>query len=316
MALTVSQLASITQELYIPKAVDNIFTSNATLFRLREKGIKYSGGRDIVQPIVYAAVTAAGAFEGYEVLGTTPNDVLTAAVFNYRQHYAHISISGREELLNSGKEAILNLLEAKRMAAEMTLMDNLGTGIQGTNSTGKNIDGLQDVLLATGTYAGIAVTDFAGWIARIRTLAVAGTLTLVEMQKTFGLGTIGSDHPTVVISKQPVFDKYWSLLQPDQRFVDTKMASAGFQSLSFNGIPFVVDAHVKGTGGGTQDSCVEFLNERYLWLGMHKDANFKTVPIPPTKDQDAKMVRILWAGNLLCSRRDTQAVIKTVDPDL
>ena len=317
MALTVSQLASITQELYIPKAVDAIFLSNGTLFRLREKGIKYSGGRDIVQPVIYAKVTASNYFEGYEVLATTPNDVLTAAVFQYRQYYAHISISGREELLNSGKEAILNLLEAKRMAAEMTLMDNLGSGLQGTNATvGKAIDGLQDMLSTSNTYGGIATTDFSNWAAKQRTLTTAGTLTLADMQRAFGSATIGSDHPTVVITRQSVFDKFWTLLQPDQRFVDKNMGEAGFTSLSFNGVPLIVDSHVPGSDGGSQNNWVEFLNERYVWLGIHKDANFKVVPIPPTREQDVKMVRILWAGNLLTSRRDVHCFINSVDPNL
>ena len=293
-----------------------MFASNPLLFRFREKGIKYGGGRVFTQPLVYAKTDAVGSFEGAEILSTTINDNVTAAEFNYRQYYAHIGITGRDELLNSGKEGIHNLLEAKRQVAEWTLSDTMGTDLQGSNSTGKKIDGLGSILSTSSTYAGIAVADMADWAAKQRTLGVAGTLTLLEMQKAMGVATVGADKPTVIVTRQSVYDKIWSLVQPDQRFVDKKMADAGFQNIVFNGVPILVDSHVPGSDGGSADNYVEFLNEKYLWLGTHSGADWKVVPIPVQKDQDVKMVRILWAGNLLCSNRRMQGFISTVNPSL
>lgn len=316
MALSVSQLASVTEQHFIKKIVDGVFDSNSLLFRLKKKGIKYSGGRNIVQPLVYATTTAAGAYQGYEVLSTAPNDNITAAVFEYRQHYAHMAISGQEELQNSGPEQMLSLLDAKRQVAQMTLEHNLGTGVQGSNSSGKDIDGMGLLLVgATSTYAGISSDDMSTWVANVHTLLTAGTLTLKDMQLAWGASTIGSDHPTCIATKQRVYDKFWSLLQPDQRFVSTEMGNAGFQSLSFNGVPVLVDSHITGTAS-TADNWMEFLNERYLHLAIHKDFNFRVVPIPVQRDQDVKMVRILFAGNLICSNRRMQGVIKTINPDL
>lgn len=316
MALSVSQLASITQEEIVPEMYENIFNSNPLLFRLKEKGIKKDGGLKIQVPLAYASTTAAGAFEGYDVLSTSPNDQITAAQFEWRQSYAHVSISGREELINSGKNAFHNLLEAKRMIAERTMEDNLGTALQGSNSGGKDIDGLASVLSTSTTYGGIAVADFAAWVAKVPSLAVAGTLTKLEIQKLIGQVTIGSDRPSVLVTRQSVYDKIWSLWEGQQRFEDGKMADAGFQSMRVNGLPLVVDSHVTGGDGGAQTNWLEALNERYLWLYGHKDCDFKVVPIPPQRDQDVKHVRILWAGNLACTERRMQGVIKTIDPAL
>lgn len=316
MALSTSQLAAITHRLILPQLVETIFLSNPLLFRLKNKGIKYDGGRTIVQPLAYAKTSSAGAYKGYDLLATAANDQLTAAEYEWRQQYANVTISGEEELKNSGKSAIRNLLEAKRQMAELTLMDNLGTGLQGSNTSGKDIDGLGLTLSDTSTYGNIAVADLAEWKAKVRTLAVAGTLTKLEIQKAQGAATVGSDKPTVMVTRQSVFDKVWSLWEGQQRFEDSSMADAGFQNIRVNGTPLVVDSHVPGSDGGTQDNFLEFLNERYLWLAIHSDVNFKVVPIPPQRDQDVKMARILWAGNLLCSRRNMQAVIKTIDPNL
>lgn len=317
MALTIGQLAAITQDHIVPQAVDNIFLANPLMFRFRAKGIKKQGGKFIDQPLLYSKTTAAGAYKGYDLLDTAPNDQLTDGQFEWRQHYAQVTISGEEELKNSGKEAILNLLELKRMAAERTMEDNIGSGLQGDNTTnGKDIDGLALVLSATSTYAGIPVADMSTWAAKVATLATAGTLTKLEIQKLLGSATIGSDKPTVLATRQSVFDKVWSLWEGQQRFEDGAMADAGFQSMRVNGVPLVVDPHITGSDATSQTNWLEALNERYLWLFTHKDVDFKTVPIPPQRDQDVKMVRILWAGNLACSSRRMQAVIKTIDPAL
>lgn len=316
MALTYSQLASITHELIVPKAVDNVFNSNPLLFRFKERGIKYDSGRDIVQPLVYDDVNAVEAYEGAQVLSTELNDNLTAAVFNWRQYSAFFGVTGREEIINGGKQGVINLLKTKQKVAELSLLNQLGTDLQGSNSGGKSLDGLGLVLSTSSTYGGIAVADMAAWAAKQQTLGTAGTLTLFEMQKLQGKATIGADHPTVFVTRQSVYDKIWSILQPDQRFVDTKMAEAGFGGIKFNGLPIVVDSHVSGSDGGTQDNYIEALNEAYIGLAIHSDVNFKTIPIPQVKDQDVKMVRILFAGNLWCSARRMQGFISTIDPNL
>jgi hypothetical protein len=316
MALTYTQLASITHELIVPKAVDNIFNSNPLLFRFKERGIKYDGGRDIVQPLVYATTNAVQAYEGSQVLSTEINDNLTAAVYNWRQYSAFFGVTGREELINNGKNGIVNLLKTKQKVCELSLLDKLGTDLQASNSSGVAIDGLGLTLSTSSTYGGIATADMSTWAAKNKSLSVAGTLTLFELQQLQGKATIGADSPTVFVTRQQVYDKIWSLVQPDQRFVDATMANAGFGGIKFNGKPIVVDSHVTGSDGGTQDNWVEALNEAYIGLAIHQDVNFKTVPIPQVKDQDVKMVRIFFAGNLWCSARRMQGFISTIDPAL
>ncbi len=316
MALSVSQLAAITHRLIIPKAVDNIFNSNPLLMRLKEKGRKFDSGREIVQPIVYDDVNAVQAYEGSEVLSTELNDNLTAAVFQWRQYSAFFGVTGREEIINDGAKGILNLLKMKQKVTEVSLLNTLGTDLQGSNSTGKKLDGLGLMLDDTSTsYGGISSTDFSGWAAIVHLIS-SNTLSLFELQKMQGRATISGDHPTVNVTGQPLYDKFWSLVQPDQRFVDSKMADAGFGGLKFNGVPIVVDSHVSGSGYGSADNFWQMLNEGYLDFVTHSKINFKVVPIPQVKDQDVKMVRIFWAGNLVCSARRMHVVTETLNPTL
>ena len=315
MALSYSQLASITHELIVPKAVDNVFASNPLLFRFKERGIKYDGGRDIVIPLVYDDVNAVQAYEGSEVLSTEINDNITAAVFNWRQYSAFFGVTGREELINNGKNGVVNLLKTKQKVTELSLLNQLGTDLQGSNSGGKSLDGLGLMLSTSSTYGGIAVADMAAWAAKSRT-TTSNTLALFDLQKLQGDCTIGADHPTLIVTRQSVYNKIWSLLQPDQRFVDDKLGKAGFGGITFNGLPIVVDSHVAGSDGGSTNNEVQMLNEAYVGLAIHSDVNFKTIPIPQVKDQDVKMVRILFAGNMWGSARRMHGEIADIDPNL
>lgn len=316
MALSIGQLASITQSHIIPKAVEQIFGSNPLFFRFKEKGVKYDGGLTIRQPLVYASTSSVTDFSGYDILPTAPNNQITAAEYQWRQYAGMVTISSEEELKNSGSNGIMNLLEVKKDALALSLEDMLGTDLQGSNSTGKKLDGLGLLFTAAGTYGAVAPADLAQWESRIHSLIAAGTLTKLDMQRMVGLATVGADKPSVGATRQSVFDKIWSLWEGQQRFVDSKMADAGFTTITFNGIPVVVDSHISGSDGGTADNWLMFLNERYLNLFMHKDWNFRVTPIPAQRDQSLKIIRTEVALNLACSRRNMHVVTKTINPNL
>lgn len=87
------------------KLADNVTENNALLKRLKMRGnVKpVSGGRTIVQELEYAENGTFKRYSGYETLNINPSDVLTAAEFNYAQAAVAVSISGLEQLQNSGK---------------------------------------------------------------------------------------------------------------------------------------------------------------------------------------------------------------------
>jgi hypothetical protein len=316
MAITIGQLATVTREHYRPKLVDQVFKDNVVFSRMKKQNrLQIRGGRVIRQPISYAATTAVMAYEGAEILATNPNDQLTQAEYEWRQYSGTASFVNKDLALNDSEEELLDYMETKLDLLRKSLSDTLGTDLQSTGGS-KKLDGLGKILQGTGTYAGIASSDISDWKAQNRTLGTAGTLTLFEIQKQFGLVTDGTDKPTLAITRQSVFDRVWALLQADQRFAPTKDGSAGFETLHVSGVPIMVDSHVDGTDGGNQDNHFRVLNEKYLKMVIHPAYNFEVVPIPPLKDQDVKMIRILFMGNIVCTKLRVQGEITTIDPDL
>ena len=113
MALNYDNLSALTKDKYIPTLVDNIFDSNVLTHRLLRKSTPAASGNKVLQPLEYGKATSKGFYNGYDILDTSPSEVFTDAEYQWKQAYATISISGREEMLNDGPERVIDLLEAK-----------------------------------------------------------------------------------------------------------------------------------------------------------------------------------------------------------
>ena len=150
-------LSSLTRDKFLPVLVDNIFNSNPLAVKLLKNAEKLDGGRKIITPLEYAKNTAQGFYSGYDVLDTTPSDPVTSAVWDWKQAYANISISGEEELKNSGDSMVLSLLKSKMGNAERSLKDLFGTKLFGSGTAAPGTNEIT-ALCGQGTVASIDVT--------------------------------------------------------------------------------------------------------------------------------------------------------------
>ena len=159
---------------------DNVTNNNALLRRLKERGnVKtFSGGNVILQEIMYTDSTTSNtnSYSGYEVLNVSQNSPISAAQFSITQYAAAVSLSGLDSIQNSGKEAIIDLLDGRMNVAEAQLANRIGGDIylDGTGNGGKNITGLAAAVPdapSTGTYGGINRANYSFW----RSIAYSGT---------------------------------------------------------------------------------------------------------------------------------------------
>lgn len=294
MALTYGEISSTTHKYFMPKLIDNIFTSNTLLMRARSKKwlTTKDGGERIMVPVMYAVTSAAGWYSGSDTLTTTANDQITAAEFEWKQAYANITITRLDQLKNSGASQVINFVKAKVQVAEKTLSDNIGTAIYNIGTDADAIVGLRLAVDSAGTYGGIDRSSYTWWAAQED--GTTSALSLTAMEDTYGDCSIGNDKPTVLVSDQDIFDDYLALLQPQQRFQDSKTADAGFSNLLFRGTPYIVDNKCPA-------SHLFFLNEDYLSLCVHKDENFRFEPFIKPTNQNVATAKIYFAGALACS---------------
>jgi hypothetical protein len=317
----VSEIMTTTLESRTKKLADNVSENNALLNRLNKRGnVKpFSGGRVIYQELDYAENSTYKRYSGYETLNISPSEVFTAAEFDIKQAAVAISISGLEQLQNSGPEQMIDLLESRIVNAEKTMQNNLSSDLysDGTADGGKQIGGLQLLVADTptsGTVGGINRLNWAFWRNQSFDATTDGgaAVTAANIQSymnTMYLRTSrGTDHSDLIIADNNYYNAYWQSLQAIQRVGDSEMADAGFQTLKFMGADVVFDG---GYGGAAPANHMYFLNTNYIFWRPHRDRNM--VPLNPDRfavNQDAMVKLIAVAGNLTTSNCFLQGLIK------
>lgn len=297
---------------------DNTTNNNALLRRITERGnIKLlDGGRTIVRPLDYAENATFQWYSGYEVLNVSPSDVISAAEFNWKQASVNVTISGLEQLENTGKEQLLDLLEARMRNAERTMRNNLSVGVysDGTGSNSKQIGGLQHLVAdspATGTVGGISRDNFSFWqnisFSSASDGGAAATTANIQsyMNQLWVQLVRGADIPDLLVGDNAYWRLYLESLQAIQRITTDEKAQAGFRSLKFMSADFLFDG-----GGGAPSNHIYFLNTEYLFLCPHRDRNMVPLPDKTGINQDATVVPLLWMGNMAMSNAALQGVLK------
>jgi len=307
----VSDILATTIENRSKTVADNVSKNNALLSRLSEKGkIKtFSGGRNIFQELTFAENGNAGYYSGYEVLPTAVADVITAAEFDIKQAAVPVTISGLEQLQNSGREQMIDLMETRLSVGETSLANLLAGGLysDGTGSSGKQIDGLNAAVPTdptTGTYGGINRATWTFWRSVISDQTAANGLDSTKIQgywnALWAQLVRGMERPDLIISDATVWAAYVASLQAQQRFTSPEVGNLGFPSIKFMDADVVLDG---GIGGFCPAGTAFFLNCDYLHYRPHSNRNM--VPLSPNRryatNQDAEVQIIGWAGNLTSS---------------
>ncbi len=323
----IGDIVATTLENRSKKAADNTTRNNALLNRLDKRGTArpFSGGREIWQEIEYAQNSSIGWYSGYEVLNVSPSNIFTAATFPIRQAAVAVSISGLEELQNSGPDQMIDLIAGRVKNAESTLQALIAYGIYSDGTVAKAIGGLQYLVSSTpaSTVGGIDANTWAFW-QNIAYGAVTdgGAATTAANIRRY-MDTIyfqlvrGTDKTDLIVGDNTTYRLFNESLQPIQRIANSEMANAGFSTVTYmDNVPVVLDGGFQGNSGdpvptgGAPTGYMYFLNTNYVQYRPHSDRNF--VPLNPDRysiNQDAVVKLMAWAGNATVSNRRLQGVL-------
>ena len=290
-------LLSTTLANYRAQLTDNVFSARPLTYHLMDKGRirMLNGGTKIVEPLIYGQNSTVASYSGYDTIALTAQDGISAAEYEWKQYAASIAISGIEEAKNNGEQEIINLLEAKIMQAEESMREGFNQMFfgDGTGNTGKDWNGLGNIIEASGTVGGINRATAGNEYWRSYEENSAGALTLAQMATAYNSVSVGNDHPDMVLTTQTLFEKYEALLQPQLRYTDTKTADAGFQNLLFKAAPVTYDVHAPA---GT----MFFINSKYISLVGHSGKWFSQTEFVRPENLDARYALIMCYGNLTC----------------
>jgi len=313
--------------------------NNALLARLSKRGkIKtFSGGRTIVQELNYANNQTFQWYSGYQVLNIAPSQTFSAAEYPIRQSAVAVSISGLEELQNSGEEAIIDLLESRIENAEDTFMNGMSQGIYGDGTVTGSVNGLQLLVAAAPTTGVVGGIDRATWTfwqnqayGAVTNGGAAATAANIQnyMDSLWVMLVRGRDAPDLIVADNNFYKYYWQSLQAIQRIAtengEGTFGALGFQTLKYNTADVVLDGGFQGFAsdpfpgetsvggglGGAPANTMYMLNTKYLHWRPHARRNM--VPLDPDRfsvNQDAMVKLMGFAGNLTLSNAFLQGVL-------
>lgn len=332
MTINVGDIIATTLRSRTGQIADNVTNNNALLTRLNTKGrIKpVTGGSQILQEISYANNATAMMYSGYQTLDITPTKVIDAATFDFKQAAVGITISGLEMLKNSGKEQVIDLLDARVDVAEDTMSNMISTGLysDGTNYGGLDITGLRAAVptsVSSGTYGGFdrSVSSNAFWRNQATTFSglslTAGADTIQSAMNNLYLKLVrGTDQVDLILADNTYFRYYLESLQSITRITDSNsdVGKLGFNNLKYMNADVVLDGGlIAGSNNsgvsyaGVPSSQMYFLNTKYLHYRPHADRNMIVSDERFSVNQDAICKLILWAGNLTGSNMSLQGVL-------
>lgn len=284
--------------------VDGVFEARPLAYFLKEsRSVRLDGGQKIVTPINFSKNATVGSYAGTDVLNISASPGPTSAEYDWKQHAGSVEISGIEEARNNGKEQIMSLLDFRIKQLKETIVEDWNTMFwaDGSGNEGKDFLGLGHLILQNDTTVGnIDPTAQPGWNTKID--ATGGPLTEAKMRTMYNDLSYGAQKPNAIITDQATFEAFEDLFVTRTRYEDEKTANAGFQNISFKGIPVTFD---RDCPAGT----MVFLNTQYLEMVFHTETMMRATPFYRPQDRDMRTSNVLTYGEFIVTSRRHQGAL-------
>lgn len=314
---TFTELVTTTFRKHRAQVKDNLSLRIALLKYMKRRG-NYrleDGGLTIACPLDYAANGTYQRYSDWDVISIAQSDVLSAAEYQWRQIAINVVASGRELRINSGESQIINLAKARIKNAIRTFNNSFSSDLYSAGSLTNQINGMQAIVADTNTntVGGIDANTWAFWRNSVLDASDAVTTisatniehgTMLPLWLTLDRGP--DDQPDLIVMDSVYYALFEASQASMKRYNDTSKGDAGFVTLKYKNADVIYDG-----ASGIPASHAYFINTNYLVLVAHKDADMEEMDSLHPVNQDGSIIPILWMGNLVCSNRLMQGVIKT-----
>jgi hypothetical protein len=317
---TFTEMVSTTLRSWGAEVSDNVSNHNALSNIMRERGnIKnVSGGYEIQETLEYDENSTYQRYNSYDQLNVNASDVLTSAKYPFQQVAIHITASGRELRMNSGKEAMINLVKSRKKSAKNTAANQFSVDLYSDGTETNQINGLANLIQTdgTGTVGGIDSSTYTFWQNQYKEMtgtnlaaspSEANSLSMRADMNALWLSLVrGTDKPDLIVMSHDFFSLFEVGLQERQRYSSARLAEAGFETVKYKSADVVFDDN---SNFATTAEKAYFLNTKYLYLVQHKAAKWTMDAEKKPTNQDAVVIPTYWMGNLVCTNRSLQGVL-------
>lgn len=325
MALSLTEIQALTDDVWAPGAVNNWAMGNVMMFKLLQSAQTAPSGEKVRQVLEYAKARG-GAMGPTTIFDTAKKKIFNAARFPWAYFWAGCTYDIQDEVEVSGGGSGVDLIMGKLDNAQESIKDYMGDSmwtLYSASVTAYGAEtipfyGIPDLMAVAGSYGGIAAVDLGTFTREGSSLNIwapynetgARTMnfkTLQELTRNCRVGNNNTKQVTdLLITTATLKDAFENTLQAQQRFQDKALAKAGFDTVNFrSNTPVVVE-----------DKCtanyVNAFNTKQIHLRPHEDFNF-THPVwkEPT-NQYNKTCQIIWSGAMTTGARRAQGQMTNV----
>ena len=324
---------------------DAIFEAIPTLQALRSKGsfkTEADGGEVIRVNIIKEQNSNGKSYAGYEAANLTPQDEFTIAFDQWRQYSWTTPISGIEIFKNGGAQKIFDLLSQKEAVTYLSATEDLNRDIwdlanistTSMGNGGKNINSIPFIVQKdpTSTSDVHGIDQSTETYFQNRTLNGDGMSTsiafLAKLRNAVNTANRGrgGGKLDLMVFDQVSYENFEQSLDTKTRYMQTKNASPGFETITYKGVECIWDVYVPDTDAGTNagpstdvaNGSIYGLNSKCLKFYCGKGKDFSPTPFVDGyyNGQDAKVSMTLLYAQLICDSRRNQFVIYDVDPSV
>jgi len=310
-----TDLSIATRDYILPGIVYQIIESNYLAKRLLGKSEGVGGGDRIRVDLEVSKETINWLSEWDKVV-YAPTEILDVAYYDWKWLNGSIVLSEKQvRVQNTGKEALFNIVKTKSKNLARTFKQGFGELLFKNAAAGSNQPvTLYDVIVNnTGTLAGINPSVDTYWKAKKMAISDVtydqwmdpAQVYYIEavMRAMYGALTNDSEHPTLIVTTQAIFDDYEMILHTQNRYSSNSSVDGAFERLKFRGAQMVVDSNVPA-------GHMYFLNENYLMFKHSSAINFEMGPFEKVATgQHAYASELDWWGAFVCTNRAYQGVV-------
>lgn len=317
MALDFDKILASRLPLIQKKMYNQISKASPLMMMFMKLSKVWDQGGDTLQPhLKKSRSNTNGSYRGYDTFDISPQDTRTAAKFGLKQMYGNFTISGYDEISDSGELAVFKQLEIAMTDAEEDLKDKYATAIfsDGTGNGGKDILGIAAAVddgTNVANYANIDRATNVFWKAKYN--GATGALTIDKMRTMFVSCSRGGNEkkPDFIVCDQQSWLWYAQLvdgkttIQQPMGKIGEQFANAGFVSISFMGVPVVWDEYAPA-------NTMYFLNSNTIQFWTKPGRKFTPTKLKEPINGDFKAGQILWAGELVNIEPRANGVLKAI----
>ncbi len=313
MALTTSELNTLTQEYIAPGVTDNVFKNDPLLAFLKaNQPRRFPGGTNIRE--VYMYEKEVGAAYDHTDISSPFSEAITRisehVTFDVKHYYAKVAINKAiVQVYNKGPEAAFRLIDLHMVNGALKLSEMLALDIYNYGQNKVGGDGSDRVLMLNGlseivndnvtdswhiTDGGSADSDgqtfdqlgtsTSGLRSDVsnaldgNVTEVIGSITYKTMDEKYMEAVIGTEQPNLGVTTNLGYSYIKQKFQPLQRITSLD-PNVGFTGLEFNASRIMVSQYAPGTAAPAANTCDEgevlwFLNTKHFRFWVTDDSEY------------------------------------------